>query len=256
MTKTENPKHIGINGAAGTIGKAICRVLQERGHTIRATDIVEVTGIGDEYIQADICDPVAMTNFCEGLDILIHLAAYPNEADFHEKLLKPNLIGTYEVFMAAQACGVDYLIGTSSVQVNNASPFREKKICLDDPLMPTNQYGVSKIYQEAMGQMFAQVHKMKVLMVRPGWYLRGEDQLESMERKENAPEPVFISHDDAANFYICAVENHTLKNGDYAVLWMMSKTKHENCGFDMAPAKALISYEPKDYFPDGLHFEQ
>ncbi|MCJ8330697.1 MAG: NAD(P)-dependent oxidoreductase [Lentisphaeria bacterium] len=248
-SKAKEIKRIGITGCAGAIGKCVSVALHKRGHFIRGCDISADGPEIDEYIQADICDLEAMKSFAEGMDIIIHLAAFPNNGNFMEEILEPNFIGGYMIMEAAREANIDLFIGTSSIQVNSGSGFDEK-ISIDEEAQPVNIYAVSKIYAEALGRMYSNAHDMSVLIVRPGWFLRDKKTRDQFNKSEMSSK-FYLSHDDCCRFYIAAVETNSLAKGAYAVLWMMSKG---SC-VDMDVAKDLIAYEAQDAVGEGSYYD-
>ena len=72
-----------VTGAAGRIGRAAVRELVARGHRVRAFDVVAATGT-DDVIVGNITDPEAVQKAVQGVDVLIHLAATPDDDDFLE----------------------------------------------------------------------------------------------------------------------------------------------------------------------------
>ena len=93
-----------VTGAAGRIGRAAVRGLTERGFRVRAFDLVRAGGT-DDVVVGSIADPEAVRRAVDGIDVLIHLAATPDDDDFLERLLPNNVIGVYHVLEAAQPPG-------------------------------------------------------------------------------------------------------------------------------------------------------
>ena len=96
-----------VTGASGA-----CRHLQERGHRIR---VLEPHPDLEDSVVGDLSDFDAVRAAVAGVDTIIHLGAYPDEADFIDELLEPNVRGLYHVCAAAVEAGVSRLVLASSL---------------------------------------------------------------------------------------------------------------------------------------------
>ena len=85
-----------VTGAAGAIGRSVCRELIARGHRVRGFDRVAppktIEGLTDMRL-GDLEDHEAVNDAVAGVGAVIHLAAKPDEADFKNELLGPNVGG-------------------------------------------------------------------------------------------------------------------------------------------------------------------
>src|SRR3989442_10818263 len=95
-----------ITGPGGRVGTHLVPLL--RAHfALRILDTKALPAEGDdEMVPADIRDFEALRNACVGVKALVHLAAIPDEDDFHSRLLPVNLAGVYNAFEAARQAGV------------------------------------------------------------------------------------------------------------------------------------------------------
>ena len=97
-----------LTGAAGRIGSAFFAAEAGR-YRFRLAD--RGTGglqgaAGHEVVALDVADLAACRAACDGVDVVVHLAADPSpEADFSESLLENNIKGTYNVFRARRTRG-------------------------------------------------------------------------------------------------------------------------------------------------------
>src|SRR3954452_6235678 len=107
-----------ISGAAGRIGTAF---VAEYGHRYRFRLADKPGAVMDapgphEVIAFDIADLRAFRAACDGIDLVVHLAADPSpEADFYGSLLNNNILGAFNAFRAAKDAGCRRLIFASSV---------------------------------------------------------------------------------------------------------------------------------------------
>src|SRR5262249_3483127 len=102
-----------VTGSAGRIGRAVVAELKSRGVTVRGFDLVP-TPDADVSLVGDITDGSALLRVAQGVDMLIHLAATPDDDDFLTKLLPNNIVGVYQVFEAARLAGARRLVLASS----------------------------------------------------------------------------------------------------------------------------------------------
>ena len=105
-----------VTGAAGRVGQAACEALLARGHLVRAFDIRKSPGVDDARV-GDLSDLSQISNATAGIDVVVHLAATPDEDDFMDKLLPNNIIGTYNVLESARQAQVGRVILASTGQV-------------------------------------------------------------------------------------------------------------------------------------------
>ena len=95
-------KRILVTGMSGLIGGIAGRKLAEK-YEVRALNRRAVQGV--ETFQADITDLEAIRPAFEGVDIVVHMAAYLGNGNAAEQI-NVNIWGTYNVFEAAREAGV------------------------------------------------------------------------------------------------------------------------------------------------------
>ena len=161
-----------ITGSSGGVGRTIVQELIRGGHEVYGFDRLETPDI-DHSIVGDILDCEVVLEAASGKDVVIHLAAEPDEADFIEKLIEPNVRGLYHVCDAVQRQGVAKLILASTVQVVLGHSLDELVKIEDGPRV-TNHYALTKLWAEDMGEMYARVHALAVISVRLGWLPRSK----------------------------------------------------------------------------------
>jgi uronate dehydrogenase len=246
---SETPRRILVTGSAGAIGRVIAPALRARGHFVRGFDCVEHGGC-DETIAGDIADAAAVDRAVGGCDTLIHLAAEPNDAPFVEKLLQPNVVGLFRVMDAARRLGVKRVVLASSMQVVSGRAVRDRPVRVEDGPAPKNHYALMKVWAEHMGEMYARRYGLEVIAARIGWFVRNSGEARRlMQSKEYSG---YLSHDDAARFFAAAVEA-TLTE-PFHVLFVLSANEGRPAA-DVATARRVIGYEPRDAFPNGLSFD-
>ena len=178
-----------ITGAAGHIGRVLRAGFQ--GHyALRLADIAPQAEAraGEEIVTADITRLADLVPIMEGVDVVVHLAGIPDEAPW-ERIRDMNIEGCYNVFEAARQAGVKRVVFASS---NHAVGFHRRDRMIDNTVepRPDSRYGISKVFGEALGRMYADKHGMSVACIRIGSF-RPDDQ-------PTAPRHLFtwISHRD------------------------------------------------------------
>ncbi|MEA2509063.1 MAG: uronate dehydrogenase [Actinomycetota bacterium] len=158
-----------LTGAAGRIGSALRPGLRTEVEELRLTDRTTVgpaPGTTETFVQADLLDEAAVARSVEGVDAIVHLGGIPDEAPFDE-LLGPNIHGTFTLFDAARRAGVTRIVYASS---NHASGFYgpADRLTGEEPPRPDSLYGVTKVFGEAVGRLYADKFGLQVIAVRIG----------------------------------------------------------------------------------------
>ncbi len=110
---------IGITGASGHIGHNILKKLIDDGHQVKVLIHNRDIHFSNSKIikcKGDLSDPVSLTDFCDGLDIIIHLAAVISIGNYSDKILyDTNIHGTKNLIIAARNKNVRRFIHFSSI---------------------------------------------------------------------------------------------------------------------------------------------
>ncbi|NHZ91394.1 NAD-dependent epimerase/dehydratase family protein [Massilia sp. CCM 8733] len=147
-----------VTGAAGRIGRSFVREQHGR-FDLRLGDLdsAALAHMGGEAVLLDVTDLDACMRACAGVHTVLHLAADPlPDADFHASLLPTNIIGSYNVFLAAKAQGCRRVVFASSAQAVEGYPL-DVQVQENMAPRPKNMYGVSKAFGEALASLFADV---------------------------------------------------------------------------------------------------
>ena len=159
-------KTILITGAAGDVGTHLRRELARK-YRIRASDLRSLKKVGSEtYMRADVSKMADALRITKGVDAIVHLGAYSVEGPW-EGILSANIVGCYNVFEAARRNGVKRIIFPTS---NHAVGFYPRGQTIDHRvyIKPDSRYGVSKVFGEALGSLYADKYGMEFLMIRIG----------------------------------------------------------------------------------------
>jgi uronate dehydrogenase len=155
-----------VTGAAGKIGSAFYSAYGDE-LDLRLAD-VSVTQFHDSQknFSLDITDLSRCLEACKGIDTVIHLAADPNpNADFMTSVLPVNIVGTYNMLLAAKTQGCKRFIFASSAQAIEGYP---KDVQVHECMAPKpgNMYGVGKAFGEALSSLYANDGEMTTVAVR------------------------------------------------------------------------------------------
>jgi nucleoside-diphosphate-sugar epimerase len=245
MTK---PRAVLVTGSAGRIGRAVCAELVARGHRVRGFDRVPSPALADAVV-GDVASPADLARALGGMDMAIHLAATPDEADFMTELLPNNVVGLYHVLEAARHARLARLILISSGQLyrGHDGPL---PITTATPTSPRNWYALTKVLTEAAGQVYAHAHGLDVVVIRPGWVPRDPAHAAELAASAHGKDS-YLSPGDAGRGFAAAVEAEGLPR--YTVVQVTSRPLGV-ARYDLEPARTLLGYEPRDRWPDGLGF--
>ncbi|MDH4172920.1 MAG: NAD(P)-dependent oxidoreductase [Betaproteobacteria bacterium] len=160
-------KTVLITGAAGDVGTHLRRELAAK-YRIRASDLRDLKEKfkGQQFMRADISDFKAALRITKGVDAVVHLGGYSVEGPW-EGILSANIIGCYNVFEAARRNGVKRILFPTS---NHAVGFYRRDQTIDHrvTVKPDSRYGVSKVFGEALGSLYADKYGMQVFCMRIG----------------------------------------------------------------------------------------
>jgi uronate dehydrogenase len=159
-------KTILITGAGGGVGTYLRRELAGR-YSLRLSDYRRLKpGAGETFVQGDIAKISDMLRATKGVDAIVHLGGYSVEGPW-EDILSANIIGCYNVFEAARRNGVKRILFATS---NHAVGFYRRDQVIDHRvyIKPDGRYGVSKVFGEALGSLYADKYGMQVFLMRIG----------------------------------------------------------------------------------------
>lgn len=126
-----------------------------------------LNGIDAEVVEADIRDESAVARALEGVDTVVHLAAFGSVVESVEDPVENfdvNVRGTLVVLKAAAAAGVQKLVFASTggaIMGNTPPPVDEKTLP-----WPISPYGASKLCGEAYCHAFAGSFGLPIVALR------------------------------------------------------------------------------------------
>jgi uronate dehydrogenase len=149
------------------VGSHLRRELAGR-YKLRLSDQKPVANLapGEAFIQADIASAGSLDAVVRGVDAIVHLGGFSVEGPW-ETILQANIVGCYNVFEAARAAGVKRILFATS---NHAVGFYRRDETIDHEVYPRpdSRYGVSKVFGEALGSLYADKYGMEIFNIRIG----------------------------------------------------------------------------------------
>lgn len=109
-----------VTGGGGFVGGAIVDALLARGDSVRSLargDYPALRDKGVETVRGDLCDPAAVLEACEGVDVVFHVAARVGYSGAPAEYERINIDGTQNVVNACREQGVQRLVYTSTPSV-------------------------------------------------------------------------------------------------------------------------------------------
>jgi nucleoside-diphosphate-sugar epimerase len=244
---------------SGLIGQAV-RPILEREYDLRALNRRPVAGVACH--QADITDLAAIAPAFEGADVVVHLAAIAGSGAPDADILAVNVTGTYHVLESARRAGVARVVlassGATVAGYERDEPWRALAtgryddlpraggspawpvVTHESPVRPTALYGVSKVWGEALGRLYADVHGLSVVCLRIGHVSAGDRP--TVPRQFS----VWCSQRDVTRAIALAVAAPDSLR--YAVCFVNSRNRW---GYrDLDHARTLLGFEPADAAED------
>jgi UDP-glucose 4-epimerase len=163
-----------VTGGAGYIGSATAAALLAAGHEVTVVDDLsaghrEAVPEAATFVVADVTDPTAMDPLVAdgGFDACLHFAALIEAGESMrtpERFFTVNTAGSAQLLEVLVRHGVERFVLSSTAAVYG-EPTRIP-IDEDDPLVPTNAYGESKLLVERMLAWHHRIHGLRVATLR------------------------------------------------------------------------------------------
>jgi NAD+ dependent glucose-6-phosphate dehydrogenase len=255
-----------ITGASGRIGEILRDALTE--HDLRLLTRSELDDAGDAQThEGDITDLDSIRPAFRGVDSVIHLAAASEVDSEWEQVLPANIVGARNVYEAARLEGVPQVVYASTTHTvagheRAAAPElyeldANTTFPVDIEPRPDSLYGASKVFGEALGRWYVDVHGLRVVCLRIGYvsgqsdhdfespYEGGEQRLDPSELvMRKRMRAIWLSHRDCAELFRRALESDV----QWAVVFATSNNPRQI--WDLAPARELLGFMPADSAPE------
>lgn len=250
-----------VTGSAGRLGRAAVKALVAKGHHVVGFDVQPTPGLpATQSLVATLSDVAVLRAAARDVDRIIHLAATPDDAkyprgtppddgdNFLDGLVPNNIVGLYNVLEAARLAKVPRVVLASTGQVVDRN-IDAKQIPLNGSarFAPRYLYACTKVFLEAIGEVYSREHGMAVIAVRLGWCPRDAGQVAEITRSVE-DQDVYLSPGDAGRFFAAAVEAKSVSGFHVAYATSRHKT---SLVYDLAETTALTGYAPQDIWPIG-----
>lgn len=275
-----------VTGSYGRVGTAIIDYLHDR-------DEYEFTYLnrsdrpddhpygGFDTVVADIADYNAIWPAFDGIDAVIHLAAYPLTDGTWEDVFEPNLIGMNNVLRATCKAGVERFIFGSTHHVMGMyekahapeiyDPDYEFVVDHTDPVRPDSHYASTKVFGEAYGRYYVEnygyptsFYSLRIGSVRmpendhpygdaeSGFSVAatlGSDgtdaDRERYEQKVIRMKSTWQSRRDCAHMLDCCLQDNSI---EFDIFYGVSD--NDRNWMDIEHARDVIGYNPRDNAED------
>ncbi len=215
-----------MTGSAGNIGQHLITHLKDK-HEFRGLD-VNPTAQLDDYVVANANDWEAVNHASKNMDATIHLS---NCGGQWEQALQ-SMIGTRHVFEAALEHGGKRIVFASRGGVHPSAVIPRSVTRTADLLThPDSYYTITKVFGEAMGDMFSSRHGFGVVSVRIG----------NFNKDRPVPEhPHQLGHDDCVRLFDAAL---TAKDIGHERVFGVSDSNWPL--YDIEHGRKAIGYDPQ-----------
>jgi nucleoside-diphosphate-sugar epimerase len=239
-----------ITGINGLIGGVLKKPLEER-YRVYGCDLVGP--FSDRVFQVDISQEEEVRGLFQEhgpFPFLIHLAANPRVDAPWEEVLQANIVGTRNVYHAAQRYETRRVIFPSSNHVtgayegfppqlhHNKDP---RKISPSDPIRPDSEYGVSKAFGEALARYYRERWGLASICLRIGSVLEDDDPTRDPRHAKT-----WLSHRDLVQL----VSKGLMSDVGFGIYYGVS----DNTGrfWSLSNARRDLGYQPQDNAGEAL----
>jgi nucleoside-diphosphate-sugar epimerase len=170
-----------ITGATGLLGGHLIKELQQRGEEIRALVLPvenadKLVKQGVEVVRGDITDASTLRPAVRGVDLIFHLAAMMGVWRPIEDYRLVNVVGTENLYRAAQTARVHRFVHTSTHCVYGLGHGRY--LTENDPLRPDpDQYSLTKAEGDRLVRRLMLTSDVETVILRPGSFFGPGDRL-------------------------------------------------------------------------------
>jgi nucleoside-diphosphate-sugar epimerase len=226
-----------VTGAAGRVGRRVTSCLRADGWAVCRFDVVD----GD-----DVLDEAAVSRAARGSNAIVHTAAIAHDtAGTPAQIVATNVLGTWNVLLAAEAHAASRVVVFSSAQVFG---FAEGEgppayVPVDDrhPVRASRPYGMSKRLTEDMCAAWTARTAIPTVVLRPVMIL-DDDDLRTVDAGD-VDLGAFVHVRDVAD----AVSKALTASLDGHVRAIL-------CGpgdFDTTVAREILGWKPTRGWPDA-----
>lgn len=231
-----------LTGAGGGLGLVLRPRLIARGAQLTSSGFSLPAPVSpqERVLSGDLRDDRVVDAALAGADAVIHLAGNSVEAPL-EQIIQNNLVALQRLYEGARRHGVKRVVFASSNHTIGMYPAGQA-LKLSDPVRPDSNYGLSKVWGEAMGRLYFDKFGIETVSLRIG----------SAQERPSEPRHLstWLGYDDLEELVWRAA---TVPQVGCLTVWGVSA--NSRAWWDNAPAAAL-GYVPQqnaeDYAADIL----
>ena len=209
-----------LTGGSSDLGHVLSKELESRGDTPLRLDVRAPLNDRGVYINGSILDQALLRQSMEGVDCVVHIAAWHGFHEFTKQkdvydFWELNVTGTFYVLQTAVDAGVKKIVHISSESVLDWSGI----------------YGHTKVLGEEMVRAYAQRHGLEIIILRPRafipywnkatyssfvewaqWFWKGAVHIDDVNQaviqaidllaKKSIPEPLTLTVDGAYEYTV------------------------------------------------------
>lgn len=166
-----------VTGGAGFIGSNLCEVLLEKGYKVKCLDNLSngkqknvdlfINNPNYTFIKGDIRDYNTCLNACDGVDYVLHQAAWgsvPRSIEMPLLYEEINVKGTLNMMQAASEKKVKKFVYASSSSVYGDEPNLPKKEGGEGNLL--SPYALTKMVNEQYGKIYSKLYGLDTYGLR------------------------------------------------------------------------------------------
>ena len=241
QTDSSARRKVLVTGAAGRIGSYFAEHSHQK-YDLRLMvrgdeEEIERLKAWGEVVEADLSELEKLKELCKGVDTVVHMAGDPNPSATWQDLLDANIIGVYNIFVAAKAAGCKRVIHASSIHAVSGYP-PDVQVKTSEPVNPGDLYGVSKCFGEALGRYMAEKEGLSVIALRIGAFQPLEA---ARDEKGIGMLDAFVSQRDLNQLIERCID---VENLQFAIFHGLSNNRFKR--LDISDARELVGYAPVD----------
>ena len=172
-----------VTGATGFLGEHLCRVLVERGHTVRGlarSRSAVLAEIGVEHVRGDVLDGPELDRALAGTTAVFHLAgAVSRDPDDAQRMMRLHVDGTRRVLERMAAAKIQKMVLASTsgtIGVSKDEEILDENAPYAEEIVAGWPYYASKIYQERLAFEHGERLGIDVIAVNPSLLLGPGDR--------------------------------------------------------------------------------
>ena len=224
-----------LTGAAGTLGNQLRESLSKSCSILRISDKTNLVQNfkNEEIYQANLTSKKEMLDLTKNIDCVIHMGGYIG--DNWEEVLDANIKGMHNLYSSCKSNNVKRIIWASSVHTVG---FYARSEVIDSkvPTRPDSNYGISKVFGEALAQLYWDKYKLESVSLRIYSCLEKPNDHRALS--------TWLSYDDLRCLIIACLNS---SNVEHSIIFGVSN--NDSLLIDNKYAKH-IGYKPKDYGED------